>query len=123
MRRQHLRSLPLRPPPQVRRLFRGSRPSGSNGRHRCPPAQPAYVAPQPDLSFQYPVLLGGLPQDRAGDGFDAPATEKADVGNDMVAEFRKHLKTCSKLPEDIAPSDQVAIKMQGGHDPRGPLGR
>src|SRR6202012_2838979 len=52
---------------------------------------------------------------------DAPATEKADVGNDMIAAFRKHLKTCSKLPEDIAPSDEVAIKIRVAMTPEGRL--
>lgn len=96
-------------------------PPGGQQRAAPPPVQPAYVAPAPDLSFQYPVLLGGLPQDRAGDGFDAPATDRADVGNDMIAEFRKHLKSCSKLPGDIAPTDQVAIKLRVAMSPDGRL--
>jgi hypothetical protein len=99
----------------------GQPPGGLQRAAPPPPVQPAYVAPAPDLSFQYPVLLGGLPQDRAGDGFDAPATEKADVGNDMIAEFRKHLKSCSKLPGDIAPTDQVAIKIRVAMTPEGRL--
>jgi hypothetical protein len=84
------------------------------------PAQPAYSAPQPDLSLKYHVLLG-LPQNRPGDGFDAPATEKADVGNDSIAEFRQHLKTCSTLPKDVSPSDKVAIKLRVRMSPDGRL--
>jgi hypothetical protein len=113
---------PAAPAPAANPAPVPAQPPGAQQRAALtPPAQPAYVTPQPDLSFQYPVLLGGLPQDRAGDGFDAPATEKAEVGNDMVAEFRKHLKSCSKLPEDIAPSDQVAIKIRVAMTPDGRL--
>ena len=90
-----------------------------------PPAQaqspaPAYVPPQPDLSIKYHVLLG-LPQALPGDGFDAPATEKADVGSSPIAEFRRHLKTCSTLPKEVAASDKVAIKLRVAMTPDGRL--
>lgn len=113
---------PAAPAPSASSAPVPGQPSGGQQRMApTTPVQPAYAAPQPDLSFQYPVLLGGLPQDRAGDGFDAPATEKAEVGNDMIAAFRKHLKSCSKLPEDIAPSDPVAIKIRVAMTPDGRL--
>ena len=32
--------------------------------------------------------------DKGGDNFDAPATEAADIASSLVAEFRRHLKTC-----------------------------
>ena len=54
----------------------------------------------------------GLPQDRPADGFDAPATQKADLGSGLVAEFRRHLRTCSTLPELVAASDKIAIKLR-----------
>lgn len=81
---------------------------------------PAYVPAQPDLSIKYHVLLG-LPQDRPGDGFDAPATEKADLASNPIAEFRRHLKTCSTLPKSIAPTDKVAIKLRVLMTPDGRL--
>jgi hypothetical protein len=86
------------------------------------PAQPppAYVPAQPDLSIKYHVLLG-LPQDRPGDGFDAPAIQAADVGSSPIAEFRRHLKTCSKLPKSIAPTDKLAIKLRVQMTPDGRL--
>jgi len=84
------------------------------------PALPAYVPAQPDVSVKYHVLLG-LPQDRPGDGFDAPATQKADVGTDSISEFRRHLKTCATLPKEIAPSDKVAIKLRVLMTPEGRL--
>jgi outer membrane biosynthesis protein TonB len=81
---------------------------------------PAYVPAQPDLSIKYHVLLG-LPQDRPGDGFDAPATEKADLASTPIAEFRRHLKTCSTLPKEVAASDKVAIKLRVLMTPDGRL--
>jgi len=77
-----------------------------------PPAPPpSYTPAQPDLSVKYHVALG-LPQDRPADGFDAPAIQKADIGSGLVAEFRRHLRTCSTLPESVAASDKIAIKLR-----------
>jgi hypothetical protein len=78
-------------------------------------ASPGIVPPEPDLSVKYHVLLGlppALSQDRPGDGFDAPASAVAGVASGQVAEFRRQLKTCSKLPESIAASDPVKIKLR-----------
>lgn len=83
-----------------------------------PMVQPAYNPAQPDLSVKYHAPLG-LSQDRPGDGFDAPATEKADVAQDLISEFRRHLKTCSTLPKEIAPTDKVAIKLRVLMTPQG----
>jgi outer membrane biosynthesis protein TonB len=93
-------------------------PAGSPAQSVTP--SPAYVPAQPDLSIKYHVLLG-LPQDRPGDGFDAPATEKADLASTPIAEFRRHLKTCSTLPKSIAPSDKVTIKLRVLMTPDGRL--
>jgi hypothetical protein len=87
-------------------------------------ASPAVVAPEPDLSVKYHVLLGlppALPQDRPGDGFDAPASATAGVASSRVAEFRRHLKACSKLPESITASDPVKIKLRVFMTPDGKL--
>lgn len=82
-------------------------------------ASPAYVPPEPDLSLKYHVMLGlppalppTLPQDRPGDGFDAPASNTADIAPSLVTEFRRRLKTCAKLPESIAPSDKIKITLR-----------
>ncbi|WP_334407980.1 hypothetical protein [Bradyrhizobium sp. AZCC 2289] len=89
---------------------------------------PAYAPPEPDLSIKYHVLLG-LPQDisptlppasrsgakagdKAGDDFDAPANESADIASSLVTEFRRHLRTCSKLPADLKASDDVKVKLR-----------
>jgi hypothetical protein len=104
-----------------------------------PPAQaaapvPAYTPPEPDLTLKYHVMLG-LPEDlplpskpassgdKAGDGIDATASSAADVASGVVAEFRRHLKTCSSLPESVAPSDNVIIKLRVVMTPSGRLAR
>ena len=84
------------------------------------PPPPAYVPAQPDLSIKYNVLLG-LPVDRPGDGFDAAATQAADVGSSPIAEFRRHLKTCSTLPKTIAPTDKLSVKLRVMMTPDGKL--
>jgi hypothetical protein len=72
---------------------------------------PAFIPPEPDLSIKYHVMLG-LPPDTPGDGFDAPASAKAEIASSLVTEFRRHLKTCSKLPMMIAPSDKIRITLR-----------
>jgi hypothetical protein len=85
-----------------------------------PSASPAFIPPEPDLSVKYHVMLG-LPPDTPGDGFDAAASATADIAPSLVSEFRRHLKTCSKLPETIAPSDKIKIKLRVLMTPRGKL--
>ena len=86
---------------------------------------PAYKAPEPDLSVKYQVLLGlppeisltpppapSLARNRGDDNFDAPATQTADVASSLVAEFRRHLRTCSKLPAALTSADDVKVKLR-----------
>jgi outer membrane biosynthesis protein TonB len=89
------------------------------------PAAPAYKPPEPDVSIKYQVLLG-LPPDlspapppapaqgrnKADDNFDAPASEAADIASTLIAEFRRHLKTCSKLPASLSGADDVKVKLR-----------
>ena len=76
-------------------------------------ANPAYVPPEPDLSVKYNVMLGlPPPPERTGGGFDGPASDKADVASGIVEEFRRHLRTCAKLPPSIAASDNVRVKLR-----------
>ena len=70
------------------------------------------------------MLLGlppALPQDRSGDGFDAAASTTTGVASSLVTEFRRHLKTCSKLPKSITPSDTIKIKLRVFMTPDGKL--
>ena len=97
------------------------------------PAAPAYKPPEPDVSIKYQVLLG-LPPDlsplppapaqarnKGDDNFDAPATEAADIAGTLIAEFRRHLKTCSKLPASLSGADDVKVKLRVLMTPDGRL--
>ena len=101
-----------------------------------PPSQlaaPAYKPPEPDVSIKYQVLLG-LPPDlsplppasaqarnKGDDNFDGPATEAADIASTLVAAFRRHLKTCSKLPASLSSTDDVKVKLRVLMTPEGRL--
>ncbi|QPF82294.1 hypothetical protein IC762_21275 [Bradyrhizobium genosp. L] len=95
---------------------------------------PAYAAPQPDLTVKYNVMLGLPPDlsvtspaaphsaDAGGpDNFDAPAIEEAKVGSSVVGEFRRHLKTCLKLPNAVKSDDDVRVKLRVLMTPDGKL--
>ena len=97
------------------------------------PAAPAYKPPEPDVSIKYQVLLG-LPPDLAplpvataqapkkGDeNFDGPATEAADIASTLIAAFRRHLKTCAKLPASLSSADDVKVKLRVLMTPDGRL--
>jgi outer membrane biosynthesis protein TonB len=79
-----------------------------------------YTPPEPDLTVKYHVMLGlpaGRPApsasgDKPGDGIDATASTAANVSSSLIAEFRRHLKTCSKLPVSVAQSDDVMVKLR-----------
>jgi hypothetical protein len=97
-----------------------------------PPRPPAYTPPEPDLSIKYHVMLGLPPElpsepttsqarDKADDKFDAPATKAADVASNVVAEFRRHLMTCAKLPASMKTSDDVRVKLRVFMTPEGKL--
>jgi hypothetical protein len=91
----------------------------------APPPQtaaptPAYTPPEPDITVKYNVLLGLPPDivstplsgDKGADNFDAPASKAADVTSSVVAEFRRHLRTCSKLPAALKDSDDVKVRLR-----------
>ena len=98
-----------------------------------PPSSPNYTPPEPDLTVKYHVMLG-LPddtpvqagdatssRDAPGDGIDATASSEADLSSSIIAQFRRHLKTCSRLPAQLAPSDKVIVKLRVLMTPKGTL--
>ncbi|WP_291686913.1 hypothetical protein [Bradyrhizobium sp.] len=106
-----------------------SAPQPAGARPQPPTASPSpgYTPPEPDLSIKYHVMLG-LPPDLpvepakgAKDDYDAQASKKADIDSGPVAEFRRHLKACSKLPPSISPSDSVMIRLRVFMTPDGKL--
>jgi hypothetical protein len=84
-----------------------------------PPQAPAYQAPQPDVTVKYGVLLGLPPElpplepkDGKDDGGDAKDSTAARLPAEVIAAFRRHLKSCAKLPAGVAPTDNVHIKLR-----------
>jgi hypothetical protein len=92
---------------------------------------PGYRPPEPDLSIKYNVMLGLPPElppvatgsgRKAEEGYDATAASMAaDVTSSVIGEFRRHLKTCSKLPASVDPSDHVLVRLRVFMTPDGKL--
>jgi hypothetical protein len=87
-------------------------------------APPAPVKPaEPDITVKYNVVLGlppgePLPAEKPAEkpdtsegGFEGKAAT-ANLKSSVVAEFKRHLKTCSKLPDSVAPSDHIMVKLR-----------
>lgn len=97
------------------------------------PTAPGYKPPEPDVSIKYQVLLGLPPdlsplppapaqgQSKGDDNFDGPATDAADIASTLIAAFRRHLKTCSKLPASLSGTDDVRVKLRVLMTPEGRL--
>ena len=73
----------------------------------------------PDLS-PLPPAPAQAPN-KGDDNFDAPATEAADIASTLIAAFRRHLKTCSKLPASLSGADDVKVKLRVLMTPDGRL--
>ena len=120
--------LPARPQKQAALAAPPAAPQPAPPPEVASPA-PAYIPPEPDLTVKYNVLLGLPPAivptppagDKSGDNFDAPATKAADVTSSVVAEFRRHLRTCSKLPASLKESDDVKVRLRVLMTPQGKL--
>jgi hypothetical protein len=85
-------------------------------------ASPAYRPAEPDLTVKYHVVLG-LPAVNSGksdEGFDEKSSN-ADISSSVIAEFRRHLKSCSKLPASVRSSDHVIVKLRVVLTPDGRL--
>ena len=82
-------------------------------------APPAYQAPEPDVTVKYGVMLG-LPPELPPEPKDAPKDDGGDAKDsigarlppEVIAELRRHLRNCAKLPAGVAPTDAVRIKLR-----------
>lgn len=93
-------------------------------------APPAYRVPEPDVTVKYGVMLGlppelpSAPQDaRKDDGGDAKDSIGAQLPPEVIAELRRHLRRCSKLPAGVAPTDAVRIRLRAVMATDGTLAR
>lgn len=93
-------------------------------------APPAYQVPEPDVTIKYGVMLGlppalpPAPKDApTDDGGDAKDSIGAKLPPEIVAELRRHLRTCSKLPAEVALTDAVRIRLRAVMATDGTLAR
>jgi len=93
-------------------------------------APPAYQQPEPDVTLKYGVILG-LPPDLPpapkdapkDDGGDAKDSIAAKLPPEVIAELRRHLRSCSKLPAGVAPTDAVRVRLRAVMATDGTLAR
>lgn len=123
---------PQQPPAQKQREANAQPQAQPQPTPQPPPqaAAPAYVPPAPDVTIKYGVMLGlppelpAVPKDDAkDDGGAAQDSLAAKLAPETVAEFRRHLRSCTKPPAGVAPTDKVHIKMRVVMGPDGTLAR
>ena len=117
----------LQPPPQPQPQAAQPPPPAMPQPQAAPPA---YRAPAPDVTIKYGVILGlppelppapkVAPKDDGGGANDSIA---AKLPSEVVAELRRHLRSCSKLPAEVAPTDAVRIRLRAVLAPDGTLAR
>ena len=122
------RQQPAPQPPVAQAQPAAQAPPAAQPPQPAAPPSPAYKPPEPDITLKYHVMLGlppqvppVQPQDKPGDGYDAPAIKAADLESSLVTEFRRHLKSCSKLPGTVSASDEIEIKLRVSMTPDGRL--
>lgn len=117
------------PTPQADDTRNRAQPASESSPQRQPASQPpptpapsarAFTPPEPDLTVKYGVPLG-LPEPGGRSTFDDVASKAASLAGDTIAAFRRHLRTCSVLPESIAIADDVWIKLRATFRPDGHL--
>jgi len=116
-------------PPKQREANPQSQPAQAQPPQSQPAPQPpsampqaapsAYQPPEPDVTVKYGVMLG-LPPELPPEPKDAPKddgggandTIGAKLPAEVVAELRRHLRGCAKLPPEVAPTDNLRIKLR-----------
>jgi hypothetical protein len=118
------------PPPQAMPQPPAAQPppAAMSQPEAAPP--PAYRAPEPDVTVKYGVMLGlppelpvepkDAPKDDGGDSKDSIA---AKLPAEVIAELRRHLRSCSKLPAGVDLTDNVHIKLRAVFATDGTLAR
>ncbi|MCK1713100.1 MULTISPECIES: hypothetical protein [unclassified Bradyrhizobium] len=82
-------------------------------------ALPAHQAPEPDVTVKYGIMLG-LPPELPPEPTDAPKDDGGDAKDsisaklppEVIAELRRHLRSCAKLPAGVEPTDKLHIKLR-----------
>jgi hypothetical protein len=76
-----------------------------------PQPQPEVPTASPDITSKFGMMFT-LPDAGAAGDFDAKSTAAANIKVEDAAALRAHLKTCSTLPQSVAPSDNVRIVLR-----------
>jgi outer membrane biosynthesis protein TonB len=90
---------------------------------------PAYQPPAPDITVRYGVMLGlppelpVAPKDAKDDGGDGKDSVSAKLPPEVVAELRRHLRSCARLPAEVAPTDSVRVRLRAVFASDGTLAR
>jgi hypothetical protein len=105
-------ALPTPVPPSSARMSPALKQAALRPSPQSHPAPPrSYDAAQPDISVKYGVLLG-LPASGFGEGNGAAETTRADIPTMDTARFRRHLKSCSKMPASVSSGDNIRIVLR-----------
>ncbi|OKO67513.1 hypothetical protein [Bradyrhizobium sp. AS23.2] len=123
-------TLPQQPPSQPQSMPQPPAQQPPPAMPQPQAAPPTYRPPEPDVTVKYGVMLGlppelppepkDLPKDDGGDAKDSIA---ARLPAEVVAELRRHLRSCAKLPAEVAPTDNVHIKLRAVFATDGGLAR
>jgi hypothetical protein len=109
-------SAPKPPPPtQAQMPQNESQQAAAPAQQPAPPVPPtptpAFKPPEPDLAVKYGINLG-LPDAPSKNDFDDTAFKAAKIASTDIEAFRRHLKTCSAMPDTISAADDVWIKLR-----------
>lgn len=110
---------PSQLPPPLPQVQPQSAPQPPQAMPQPEAAPPAYQAPEPDVTVKYGVMLG-LPPELPPEPKDAPKDDGGDAKDsiaaklppEIIAELRRHLKSCARLPAGVEPTDSVRIKLR-----------
>lgn len=120
----------VQPQPQQPQQLQSQPPPQAMPQPQAAPP-PAYQAPEPDVTVKYGVMLGlppelppELPKDAPkDDGGDAKDSIAARLPPEVIAELRRHLRSCARLPAGGAPTDNVNVKLRAVFATDGTLAR
>jgi hypothetical protein len=91
-----------------------------NPRLEPPSEPPPAQRDEPNAASMFGIPLT-MPDGRLGGMFDAAAIDRANIANDDIAAFHRHLKTCSKLPAGVNKTDNFKAVLRIRLSPDGTL--
>jgi hypothetical protein len=102
---------PQTQPPQPQAQQPQQQPPQSQSPPQQPPPQPQ-PEQQPPPAMPQPQAAPPAYQPPKDDGGDAKDSISAKLPPEVIAELRRHLRSCAKLPAGVAPTDNLRIKLR-----------